>query len=273
MAEEYLDFSQALDALNITETELWELIHSGTLKAYRAGGVIKFKKSDIIAYQKSRGTEPTIVVSRKMLDTMEEGDVDEEGMDTEVGLRAAARRPSEDDLATSEITVKERAIEETDETIKLDSQRARRASTRASAKRPGTASVRSKRISAVLETEKKGNPIMNLIMIVLCLILLYNGAIQVATLQNESWDEKGAVKVAKPAWISAGLLAWGTDFGGGKNSDVAGKMKANGININYEGKPIIDTDALRKKYEQNKKGEENGDEEEPEEGAGENEED
>ncbi len=257
MAEEYLDFSQALDALNITETELWELIHSGTLKAYRAGGVIKFKKSDIIAYQKSRGTEPTIVVSRKMLDSMDEPSEDEEGMDTEVGLRAS-RRPADDDLATSEITAREKAVDESEDTEPVDAKGARRASARASAttSRAPAATVRSKRISAVLETEKKGNPIINAVMAVCCLILIYGGLVQLATLRNSSWTADGMTMIQKPAWVSEGLLQWGTSFGGGDKTKVADLVKSYKIVYPFQSDTLIpDKQNLRDKYEQDKKAE------------------
>ncbi|RKY19242.1 MAG: hypothetical protein DRP90_04810 [Planctomycetota bacterium] len=270
MAEEYLDFSQALEALNITETELWELIHSGTLKAYRAGGVIKFKKSDIIAYQKSRGTEPTIVVSRRMLDTMDEGEADEEGMDTEVGLRAA-RRPAEDDLATSEVTVKERAVAPADETEQLPPRR--RPSARATARTGAVSSVRSKRISQVLETEKKGNPIMNAVMVLSCLVLLYCGLVEIAIAQNNSWTENGMVRIGKPSWIARGMYDWGSSLGGDKYGALAA-MKELNVTVDYTGVPIVpDQQELRKKYDEQKNknnGEEPGENTE-EEGAGEGE--
>lgn len=235
MAEEYLDFAQALEALEISETELWELIHSGTLKAYRAGGVIKFKKSDIIAYQKSRGTEPTIVVSRKMLDSMDEQGDDEEGVDTEVGLRAA-RRPAQDDLATSEVTVRGEAVRKRGSDSEETAPVARRSQkTEAPAAR---GSVRSKRISTVLETEKKGNPIMNVVMIVACALLIWHGLIQISIASNESITSQGTVKIIKPAWISKGLMESGLKTGAGSNhATLESLIKANGIVFNYEGQP------------------------------------
>ncbi|MFA4987934.1 MAG: helix-turn-helix domain-containing protein [Candidatus Brocadiia bacterium] len=251
MAEEYRDFNEALKDLGITESELWDLIHSGTLKAYRAGGVIKFKKSDIIAYQKSRGTEPTIVVSRKMLETMDNAPEGEEGMDTEVGLRPAGRS-SEDDLATSEITIKEKAVEDDGgETAKVDASKSRRerASSRTGA---ATVSGRSKRLSQVLETEKKGNPIMNAVMILSLVVLVYAGLIQYGTLKNESWGDNAQVRVAIPAWIGKGLFDWGSEAFG--MPSPATKLNEEKISIPY-GEP---TDAKkaedqRKAFEDSKK--------------------
>ncbi|MDZ7815521.1 MAG: helix-turn-helix domain-containing protein [Planctomycetota bacterium] len=243
MAEEYLDFAQALEALEITETELWELIHSGTLKAYRAGGVIKFKKSDIIAYQKSRGTEPTIVVSRKMLSEDDEGD-DEEGVDTEVGLRAARRPSKQDDMATSEITAKEEPVRrrrpkgprdaegDTEETAPVDSVRSRRTTQRT----PGAgaaASTRSKRISQVLETEKKGNLVMNIIMVVAILVCLYQGLMQVGIVANEGFTETGGVVITKPAWVAQGMYDWGLKWGD-STGQLGGILSQKGLTDDYK---------------------------------------
>ncbi|GAB4156224.1 MAG: hypothetical protein Kow00107_05890 [Planctomycetota bacterium] len=233
MAEEYLDFAQALDALEISETELWELIHSGTLKAYRAGGVIKFKKSDIIAYQKSRGTEPTIVVSRKMLDSMDEQDA-EEGIDTEVGLRAA-RRPSQDDMATSEITVKESAVRRRGEDSEETAPVTRRSSQKTDSP-TARGSVRSKRISQVLETEKKGNPIMNVVMIVACLLLIYHALVQITVIMNDGETVDGRIRIIRPAWVSAGMMDSGLNLGAGSNAGtVREDIRKYGIKFDYEG--------------------------------------
>ena len=276
MAEEYLDFAQALEALEITETELWELIHSGTLKAYRAGGVIKFKKSDIIAYQKSRGTEPTIVVSRKMLSEDDEGDDDEEGVDTEVGLRAARRPSKQDEMATSEITAKEEPVrrrrpsqkeDDTEETAPVDSVRSRRTSQRTAA---GPASARSKRISQVLETEKKGNLVMNIIMVVAILVCVYQGLLQVGTIANEGFTETGGVVITKPAWVVQGMYDWGLEWGdssGSLNTIISQK----GLTNDYKAE-LYDDQKLTQEYEEQKDGttpDEEGTEDGTEEGAGE----
>jgi len=59
---EMIDLSQALAELQMSEAELQNLIARGDLRAFRSGGAVKFRKSDIDALKKERATEPTIII-------------------------------------------------------------------------------------------------------------------------------------------------------------------------------------------------------------------
>ena len=57
-----IDFHQALEQLQMSETELQNLVARGDLKAFRAGGTMKFRAEDIERLKQERETEPTIII-------------------------------------------------------------------------------------------------------------------------------------------------------------------------------------------------------------------
>jgi hypothetical protein len=62
MAKDMLDFQSALAELQMSEAELQNLIARGDLRAFRSGGTMKFRKSDIDGLRRERATEPTIII-------------------------------------------------------------------------------------------------------------------------------------------------------------------------------------------------------------------
>jgi len=62
MADEMLGFEEAMKRLQLSEQELQNLVASGTLRAFRSGGQMKFKAADLEAVKKERATEPTIII-------------------------------------------------------------------------------------------------------------------------------------------------------------------------------------------------------------------
>lgn len=57
-----LDFSQVQAELQISEAELQNLIARGDLRAFRAGGTMKFRREDVDSLKRERATEPTIII-------------------------------------------------------------------------------------------------------------------------------------------------------------------------------------------------------------------
>ncbi len=62
MADEMIGFEDALRRLQLSEDELQNLVTSGTLRAFRSGGEMKFKVADLDGLKKERETEPTIII-------------------------------------------------------------------------------------------------------------------------------------------------------------------------------------------------------------------
>lgn len=62
MADEMVGFEEAMKRLQLSEQELQNLVATGTLRAFRAGGQMKFKAADLEAVKKERATEPTIII-------------------------------------------------------------------------------------------------------------------------------------------------------------------------------------------------------------------
>ncbi|HOX05249.1 MAG TPA: helix-turn-helix domain-containing protein [Planctomycetota bacterium] len=62
MPEEMIGFEEAMRRLQLSEEELQNLVTSGTLRAFRAGGEMKFKVADLDGLKKERETEPTIII-------------------------------------------------------------------------------------------------------------------------------------------------------------------------------------------------------------------
>ena len=57
-----VDFQSALAELQISEPELQDLIARGDLRAFRSGGQMKFRRSDVESVKRERATEPTIII-------------------------------------------------------------------------------------------------------------------------------------------------------------------------------------------------------------------
>jgi excisionase family DNA binding protein len=62
MPEEMISFEEATRRLQLSEEELQNLVASGTLRAFRSGGQMKFKAADLEGLKKERETEPTIII-------------------------------------------------------------------------------------------------------------------------------------------------------------------------------------------------------------------
>jgi hypothetical protein len=62
MPEEMIGFEEAMRRLQLSEDELQNLVTSGTLRAFRSGGAMKFKVADLDGLKKERETEPTIII-------------------------------------------------------------------------------------------------------------------------------------------------------------------------------------------------------------------
>lgn len=60
--DDMFDFTQALSELQMSESELQNLIARGELRAFRSGGTMKFRKGDVDMLKKERATEPTIII-------------------------------------------------------------------------------------------------------------------------------------------------------------------------------------------------------------------
>ena len=57
-----IDFNEARGILQMEESELQNLVTKGELRAFRSGGTMKFKRSDVEGFKKERETEPTIII-------------------------------------------------------------------------------------------------------------------------------------------------------------------------------------------------------------------
>ncbi len=59
---EMLEFAGVLAELQMSEQDLQNLIARGELRAFRAGGTMKFRRADVDMLKKERATEPTIII-------------------------------------------------------------------------------------------------------------------------------------------------------------------------------------------------------------------
>jgi len=59
---ELLDAREAMNVLGINEGDLQTLVARGDLRAFRAGGTMKFRRDDVSALKTEKGTEPTIII-------------------------------------------------------------------------------------------------------------------------------------------------------------------------------------------------------------------
>jgi len=62
MADDLIDFQSALQQLQMTESELSNLVARGDLRVIRSGGKPMFRPSDIEGIKQDRETEPTIII-------------------------------------------------------------------------------------------------------------------------------------------------------------------------------------------------------------------
>ena len=61
MPGEYVDYAEALSLLGVSDQEFQSLVMAGKLRAYRAGGMMKFKQADVASLRGAQ-TEPTILM-------------------------------------------------------------------------------------------------------------------------------------------------------------------------------------------------------------------
>ncbi len=59
---EMIEFAQVLSELQMGEQDLQNLIARGELRAFRAGGTMKFRQADVDMLKRERATEPTIII-------------------------------------------------------------------------------------------------------------------------------------------------------------------------------------------------------------------
>lgn len=63
MAEKFYSFKEVLSELQVDENELKRLVSEGTLRGFRDGASMKFRKEDINKLKKGREAEPTIILT------------------------------------------------------------------------------------------------------------------------------------------------------------------------------------------------------------------
>lgn len=63
MADEFYGFKEVLRELQIDENELKRLVSEGSLRGFRDGASMKFRKDDIDKLKKGRESEPTIILT------------------------------------------------------------------------------------------------------------------------------------------------------------------------------------------------------------------
>ena len=90
MADEFFNFEQVLNELQIDEEELKRLVSQGELRGFRDGASMKFRVDDVNRLKKGRETEPTIILTDSdaeiSLPSEQDLVVDEEAMERETVL-------------------------------------------------------------------------------------------------------------------------------------------------------------------------------------------
>lgn len=78
-----VNFDQAAALLGISNEELQGLVSNQEIRAEHDGGEVFFREEDIEAYQKSRSTEPTVVLSESTEDLLDGGGLELEDLSSE----------------------------------------------------------------------------------------------------------------------------------------------------------------------------------------------
>ena len=205
-----IDFNEAKQVLQMEESELQNLVTKGELRAFRSGGTMKFKRSDVEGFKKERETEPTIIIPAEQqavgapidapptealqIDIPDDLGIDEsaatvvpEGTDTgteEIVFDDSDLEilPVDDEAAsavTSEITVQEVAVGAAapmaQETIEVEEDVEVEEEERES-RRERMSSVASRRVSAAYEAAP-GNPIFSAILILSAATMIFLGSV------------------------------------------------------------------------------------------------
>lgn len=128
MAENKLTFAEACDRLQISEEELERLVAGGEIASVKEGDTFFFKSEAIEQFQKSRKTEPTIILSddeMDLLDGVEEIDLDELELPVESTPADAGEKPAEvsleaggDELQLEDLELDEVGLEDDSQTPK-----------------------------------------------------------------------------------------------------------------------------------------------------------
>lgn len=220
---EMIELSQALAELQMSEAELQNLIARGDLRAFRSGGTVKFRKSDIEALKKERSTEPTIIIPAASVsgpavnvDVPQDLGVDESAAtvvpETTPGgaaptvqlgggksgteeivfedsdLRILPMEGSDASAATAEVTVTAEEPVSEAPPPPTPSKREARPSRRSSRAAEEGAPAPSRRSQAVYAREP-GSPIMSALLAATCLLLVFVGSIFAVMLWKGYYNE------------------------------------------------------------------------------------
>ena len=78
-----MNFDQAATMLGISADELQGLVSNQEIRAEHDGGEVVFRQEDLEAFQKSRSTEPTVVLSESTEGLLDDGGLELEDLSTE----------------------------------------------------------------------------------------------------------------------------------------------------------------------------------------------
>jgi hypothetical protein len=115
MPDEMVSFESAMQELQFTEEELQKLVASGALRAFRSGGEMKFRGSDLEAVKKERETEPTIIIpSAGIGDALDSGDDLQIDMPDDLGIDESAQTVvgAGSDMTAATVSIPEQGTEE-----------------------------------------------------------------------------------------------------------------------------------------------------------------
>jgi hypothetical protein len=222
---EMMDFTQALAELQMSESELQNLIARGDLRAFRSAGTMKFRRADVDKLKQERATEPTIIIpaadasqlafggggTKLNLDVPQDLGVDESAATVVPETTPGGAAPTVDlgssgsgteeivfedsDLdimpladasaATADVTV---AAEEP-VTVPLQAAEEPRPSRRKPAEEAAAVAAPARRTAAVYAKEP-ASPIMTAILIVTCVVSMFVGSILTVVLWKDTYNEK-----------------------------------------------------------------------------------
>ena len=235
---EMLEFAQVLSELQMGEQDLQNLIARGELRAFRAGGTMKFRRADVDMLKKERATEPTIIIpaagsQQVNVDVPQDLGVDESaatvvpeatpgGAAPTVNLGGQSGTeeivfedsdleilPLETDAsaATAEVTVaaEEPVIVDTDPTV-VDEQPAAPASSRREQAAPGV----SRRTMAAYAKEP-GDPVWTIGLVLTSILFVFVGSVFAVMLWKGYYNEDMKARYV-PAYlqgIQETVKSWG----------------------------------------------------------------
>jgi len=234
-----IEFSQVLTELQMSEQDLQNLIARGELRAFRAGGTMKFRQADVDALKQERATEPTIIIpaagSQQMnVDVPQDLGVDESAATVVPETMPGGAAPTVDlgggqsgteeivfedsDLeilpletdasaATAEVTVaaEDPVVVETEPTVVEEQAAAPRSSRREQA-----AAMGSRRTMAAYAKEP-GDPIWTIGLVLTSLVFVFVGSIFAVMLWKGYYNEDMKAKYV-PSYLEGmqeGAKSWG----------------------------------------------------------------